>query len=107
MRHIFVLLVTLPVIACSTPTAWQRPDATIVDADRDQRECSRLAARQLQSESWWEDDHTAAGSLDAQRRSSVFDQQQKQLDFKMEQQNLAAACMQARGYQQEPVSPRN
>ena len=107
MRYILFLLATLPVIACSTQTAWKRSDATLVDADRDQRECTHLAARQLLSDSWWEDSKPASGSLDAQNRSAVFDQQQKQLDFKMEQQSLIADCMQARGYQLEPVPPRD
>jgi len=107
MRIPLVLLPALLLAACAPRTAWTRADATVVDADRDQRQCLRVAERQAQEE-YGMDVHTPDnGSLDAQRRSAVFDQQQSQLEYRAYQQRLADDCMQLRGYQQQTVPPRN
>ena len=107
MRILLILLPALLLAACASRTTWTRPDATVVDADRDQRQCMRIAERQAQEE-YGLDEHTPDnGSLDSQRRSAVFDQQQSQLEYKARQQSLADDCMQLRGYQQETVAPRN
>jgi hypothetical protein len=106
MRCKLVVLLPLLLVACGAPAAWVRPGANLVQVEEDQRACARLAAQQARSEYWWDDSLYAGAPIHGHERDWFQRQQQAELDYELHRHGLQDACMRARGYQLQTISPR-
>jgi hypothetical protein len=106
MRCLLALLVPLLLSACGPPAAWVRPGSNLVQVEQDQRECAQLAARQARTEYWWDDSIYSGPPIQGRERDWFARQQQAELDYELHRHGLQDACMRARGYQLEAISPR-
>ena len=111
MRRNAILSIACLILAACTPVQWVKPGATPDDLNADSADCQQKAWREAQYRSWWyygpPAPYIARDGLG--RRFLVWPYSPFNDPFHdrfMEEARLAQFCMQAKGWELQPVEPK-
>jgi len=105
MPRPLVFMIAALLCACSTAPRWVRPDASPEQADRDDVECQRMAAREVSTLAggYYGPGYYAPYAYGPYSRRAVSrpDPSQPSAYRALEEARLTDLCMRARGYQRQ------